>query len=60
MKIIFASQAIGLLLATASAFADHGPGTPRADYAGCTHYFCSNRCRTEFVQAPERFVARKK
>ena len=35
-------------------------GTPRANYAGCTQYFCSNRCRTEFVKAPERFVARKK
>jgi YHS domain-containing protein len=31
---------------------DASPRTPHADYAGRTHYFCSERCRQEFQRQP--------
>jgi YHS domain-containing protein len=34
---------------------DKSPRTPHADYAGRTHYFCSENCRTEFQRNPSRY-----
>jgi len=31
------------------------PRAPHADYAGRTHYFCSESCRTEFQRAPQNY-----
>jgi YHS domain-containing protein len=31
------------------------PRTPHADYAGRTHYFCSEGCRREFQRQPDRY-----
>jgi YHS domain-containing protein len=29
--------------------------TPHADYAGRTHYFCSEACRVEFQKVPGKY-----
>lgn len=34
---------------------DVSPRTPHADYAGRTHYFCSEKCRAEFQRTPARY-----
>ncbi len=32
------------------------PGTPNAQHAGRTYWFCSPRCCTEFKKSPAQFV----
>jgi YHS domain-containing protein len=34
---------------------DASPRTPHTDYAGRTHYFCSERCRRDFQGEPARY-----
>ncbi len=30
--------------------------TPRVDYEGTTYYFCSARCRAEFLKKPAKYL----
>lgn len=34
--------------------------TPRCEYGGVVHYFCSEECRVEFLADPERYSAARR
>lgn len=38
---------------------DASPRTPHGDYAGRTHYFCSEGCRAEFQRDPSRYYPQR-
>jgi hypothetical protein len=33
------------------------PDTPRCECGGRTYYFCSEECRADFAERPERYVS---
>lgn len=35
---------------------DERTAPARAEYEGTTYYFCSNSCKQDFLESPERFI----